>query len=218
MVMITLHFTVLYNLWGKLTFSEVGAEVWEKAVKLPCGGRRRGWLIGGSWGSLSIKSPWRGGSKARHGPESSFPPFKAEPLTFQCPRAYWTQGRDWWWKHSAVLSPPQEKQRCRPTSFCLCRASAPRPPNGAWAGRQPPPGCCVSVGRLLQAARRKHPACVRVGGPVGWGMVVETPLGVRPRLANVNPRTSRGWGLRNPRERAQWEESRFIPALPWASL
>ena len=27
MVTITLHFTVLYNLWSKLAFSEVGAEV-----------------------------------------------------------------------------------------------------------------------------------------------------------------------------------------------
>ena len=34
-----------------------------------------------------MKSPLRGGSKARQGPESSFSPFRAEPLTFQCPRA-----------------------------------------------------------------------------------------------------------------------------------
>lgn len=41
----------------------------------------------------SIKSPQRGGSKDHHGPESSFQPFKAETLVFQCPRADWTQGR-----------------------------------------------------------------------------------------------------------------------------
>lgn len=159
---------------------------------------------------LSIKSPLRGGSKDRQGPESSFSPFKAEPLTFQCPRAYWTQGRDWWWKHSAMLSTPKEKQLCRPTSLCLCMPNTPRPPNGDWTGRQPSPGYCVSVRRLLQASRRRHiQLAFELGGTVGWGIVVETPSEVRPQLANVNPRTSRGWGLRNPQERVQWEESRF---------
>ena len=81
MVMITLHFTVLYNLWGKLTFSEVGAEVWEKAVKLPCGGRRWGWLIGDSWGSVYSPHGEEGArlAMARNLP---FRPLKQNPWLF----------------------------------------------------------------------------------------------------------------------------------------
>lgn len=83
-------------------------------------------------------------------------------------------------------------------------------PMGTELGEQPSQVyLCVSQAPPSGCAEETHPDCVPVGGKVGWGVVVETPLEVMPQLANVYPRTFRGWELRNPRERVQWEESSF---------